>query len=180
MKKLEEEKKEEPSPGHFNPSLPTPPPFVGLPLQPKGLNFSTPQSRSREKGSGTPSTPGTVQSDKMSDVESLSSENTCVTPEMSKLNLGKHRGRPRKELVQPNMDDFPFDSSPSVQKAYIRKKNTEMWRYKKLTGADSAAYRQEECERVTKYQKKKKEMKENDGSNESEDSDRKRELSRQR
>ena len=164
-------------------SQPTPPPEIGSHLQPKGLNFSTPQSRSRQKkGSVTPSTPSTV-SYRMSDVESLLSENTSVTPEMSKLNLGRRRGRPRKELVKPNMDDFPYGSSEAVQKAYIRKKNTEMWRYEKLTGSESAAYRQKECDRVTKYNKKKKEMKENYDDNDlmdSEDSDRKRELSRQR
>ena len=78
---------------------------------------------------------------------------------------------------------FRMEARRQCKNVYIRKKNPEMWRYQKLTGSDSAAYRQKECERVAKYNKKKKEMKENDDDNDlmdSEDNDRKHELSRQR
>ena len=54
------------------------------------------------------------------------------------------------------MHDFPFEGSQEEQKHYIAKKNTEMWCYKKLTGADSAEYRKKEVERVKTYQQRKK------------------------
>ena len=98
---------------------------------------------------------------------------------MSKLNLGKCRGRPRKELVKPTMDDFPYGGTEAEQKAYIRKKNTEFWHYNKLTSSDSAAYRQSENECVGKYNKRKKEKEQQDDEK-SEDSDRQKELSRER
>ena len=179
MKKLEEEK-QQPTPPALPPqSQPTPPPELGTHLQPKGLNFSTPQSRSSKQiKAAMPSTPATA-SERISDVESLSSEATSVTPEMSKLNLGKRRGRPRKELVEPTMDDFPYGGTEAEQKAYIRKKNTEFWRYNKLTSSDSAAYRQSENEHVAKYNKRKKEKEQQDDEK-SEDSDRQKELSRER
>ena len=181
IKKLEDEKSSTPLS-----SQPTPPPQFQPHLQPKGLDFNTPQSG---KGHGvgsiivTPSTPATPQqsSDRMSDVDSLSSENTntSVTPDMQKLNLGKRRGRPRKELVEPNMDDFPYGASEEEQRKYIRKKNTERWRYNKLKGTDAATYRQSELDRVNSYNKKKKNRKGDDSGQET-DSDRQKKLSRDR
>ena len=98
------------------------------------------------------------QHDRLSDVDSLSSENTnsSVTPDMQKLNLGKRRGQPRKELVEPTMDDFPFGASKEEQCRYICKKNTEKWHYNKLVGSDAASYRQAEINRVNSYNRKKK------------------------
>ncbi|MCG8623860.1 MAG: hypothetical protein MJE68_17945 [Proteobacteria bacterium] len=154
-------------------------------LQPKVLNFSTPVSATRRRGQLTstpqmlPPTPSTPASERFSDVESLSSENTSVTPDMSNLSLGKKRGRPRKELVQPSMDDFPYGASEAEQKKYIRKKNTEFWRYQKLSGKDSASYRQSELERVKMYHKKKKEQLDADKSEET-DSDHQKKLGRER
>ena len=145
-------------------------------LQPKGLNFTTPRSSTRKKRQpsallmpSTPETPATPgQYSNISDVESLGSEASSVTPEMSKLSLGKSRGRPRKVIEKPSMDDFPFEGSQEEQKRYIAKKNTEMWRYKKLTGANSAEYRKKEVERVKTYQqRKKREAEETDESSES-------------
>ena len=46
------------------------------------------------------------------------------------------------------MDDFPFDGSQEEQKRYLVKKNTEMWRYKKLTGVDSSEYWKAEAQRA--------------------------------
>ena len=182
IKKLEEEKSSTPSQG----SQPTPLAHFQPHLQPKGLDFNTPQSAKQPRVGSlivTPSTPATPQqsSDRMSDVESLSSENTntSVTPDMQKLSLGKPRGRPRKPLVGPNMDDFPYGASEEEQRKYIRKKNTERWRYNKLIGSDAATYRQSEINRVNTYNKKKKKDK-GDDSPEDTDSDRQKKLSRAR
>ena len=182
IKKLEEEKSSQP----VTQSQPTPPTQFQSHLQPKGLDFNTPQSvKGAHVGSvfGTPSMPATPHqgSDHMSDVDSLSSENTntSVTPDMQKLNLGKRRGRPRKELVEPNMDDFPFGATEEEQRKYIRKKNTERWRYNKLMGSEAASYRQSELNRVNTYNKKKKTVKESDSSHDT-DSDRQKKLSRER
>ena len=90
--------------------MPTPSSDLGSPqhLLPKSL-FTTPRSLTG-KGSAaiTPETPSTVN---MSDVDTLSvsSEQTSassVTPDMSKLTLGRGRGRPCKQLVKPTFDDF--------------------------------------------------------------------------
>ena len=164
MKKLEEEKSK-PSPSPSPPpqlekgSITPVPASFGSHLQPKGLDFNTPQSRKRSHSAmvNTPSTGTfvTPQHDRPSDVDSLSSENTnsSVTPDMLKLNLGKRRGRPRKELVEPTMDDFPFGPSKEEQHRYIRKKNTEKWHYNKLVGSDAASYRQAEINCVNLQQK---------------------------
>ena len=180
--KLEDEKSSTPT----RDSQPTPPSHFQPHLQPKGLDFNTPKSsKGHHAGSltATPSTPATPlqSSDRMSDVESISSENTnsSVTPDMQKLSLGKPRGRPRKQLVEPNMDDFPYGASEEEQRKYIRKKNTERWRYNKLMGSDAATYRQSELNRVNTYNKKKKSTKENDSLNDT-DSDRQKKLSRAR
>ena len=66
---------------------------------------------------------------------------------------------------------------------YIRKKTTEMWRFKKLSSKDSAEYRKKESERVRAYQKKKKLEKEKQTTDESQsqsDTERSKMLSRDR
>lgn len=127
-------------------------------LQPKELNFATPrQSNPKLRSlSVTPSTPGTVSTPGFSDVESIDSNETCMTPELSKLSLGRGRGRPRKKLTVPTMDDFPIDGSEEEKSRYIKKKNTELWRFKKLTSSGSGSYRAEENARVKEYQRRKK------------------------
>ena len=132
----------------------------------------------------TPSTPGACS--KISDVESLDSVETSstITPEFSKLKLGKGRGRPRKQLVQPTIDDFPNDGTEEEKSKYIRKKTTEMWRFKKLTSSDSAEYRAKENARVKEYLRNRKtkngkQGEESSASNEDE-SERKKELDRAR
>ena len=69
----------------------------------------------------TPATPG--NSSKMSDVESLdSNDTTSVTPDFSRLKLGRSRGRPRKELIQPTMDDFPKDGTDAEKEnIYVKR-----------------------------------------------------------
>lgn len=148
-------------PSLAGPLMPGTPNLSGL--QPKGLDFTTPKSSRKSIETSllmTPSTPDTPatphQGSAISDVESLCSEASSVTPEMSKLSLGKSRGRPRKSVEKPNMDDFPFDRSKEEQKRYLDKKNTEMWHYKKLSGSGSAEYRRSETQRVKKYNEKMK------------------------
>ena len=160
LKKLEEEKLK-PKPVQDIQLVGSSKPVMDTHLEPKTLDFNTPQSRKRCSGSfmGTTSTPATpLNSDCISDVDSLSSENTytSVTPDMQKLNLGRCRGRPRKELMEPNMDDYPVDATEEEQRRYICKKNTERWHYNKLASADAANYRQAELNRVKSYNQKKK------------------------
>ena len=104
---------------------------------------------------------------------------TSLTPDFSSLNIGKKRGRPRKQLSVPNMDDYPADGSKHEQSKYIHKKTTEMWRYKKLTSDEGAEYRKKELERVKSYQQKKKLEKENNDDSQS-DAERQKMLSRER
>ena len=129
----------------------------------------------------TPQTPQTPQ-ENLSDIESGSSVSTSsLTPDFSSLNTGKKRGRPRKQLEVPTMEDFPVDGNPEEKTRYIRKKTTEMWRFKKLSSKDSAEYRKKESERVRAYQKKKKQEKETtDESQSQSDSERSKMLSRDR
>ena len=167
--------KEKPSQPSVADNLLTPEtPVIGL--KPTGLDFTTPRSSSHKRREtsvlmtpSTPETPATPgQGSNILDVESLGSEANSVMPEMSKLNLGRSRGRPRKVVEKPNMDDFPFDGSQEEQKRYLAKKNTEMWRYKKLTGVDSAEYLKAEAQRVKIYQqRKKREAEETNDSSES-------------
>ena len=87
-------------------------------------------------------------------IHSVSSEQTSVssvTPDMSKLILGRGHGRPHKQLVKPTFDDFPIEGSEQEQKRYIKKKCTEMWRYNKLMGSDALDYQQSELEHVKGY-----------------------------
>ena len=158
-------------------------------LQPKGLDFDTPLSSSRKGGSrrilrmpdslSAPAMPLTPSySEIISDVDSISSESTSVTPDMNKLTLGRGRGRPRKQLVKPTMDDFPLDGTDEEQRKYICRKRTEMWHYNKLCGSDSVEYRKSEINRVKSYNIKKK-IKEEPKSDES-GCEHKKQLSRDR
>ena len=129
LKKLEEEKLK-PIPVKDIQLVVFSKPVMDTHLELKTLDFNTPQSMKRHSGSfmGTPSTPATpLNSDHISDVDSLSSKNTytSVTPDMQKLNLGRCRGQPRKELMEPNMDDYPVNATEEEQQRYIHKKNTE-------------------------------------------------------
>ena len=121
----------------------------------------------------------------ISDIESISSEHTSgtsCTPDMSKLSIGHGRGRPSKQLVKPNYDDFPIEGTEEEQKKYIKRKRTEVWRYNKLMSSDSSEYRQSELNRVKEYQQKKKKETEASSSDESRDSstEYKRKLSQER
>ena len=131
---------------------PTPTP----PLPHRGKIPQTPQTPAMPKTPATPSTPRTPAS-RMSDVESIES-NTTATPDMEKMTLGRGRGRPRKIQQPPNMEDFPVDGTDQEKTKYIKKKTSEMYRFKKLTGTEEErkAYRARENARVKEYQQRKK------------------------
>ena len=190
-KEKAESEKKEPAPGFTNQATPT---TLASGLQPKGLKFSTPTStgrRTRKTKSITPQTPQTPEtsqssSDRISDVQSLSSNDTTCTPQMDKLSLGKGRGRPRKEVKPPTMDDFPYDGTEEERTCYIKAKTSEMWRFKKKIG-DPTAYRKSELNRVNKYNKKKKAEKaaktastSSESESQGDETDRKKKLSRER
>ena len=61
-------------------------------------------------------TPVSAPTSSILDVELLISESMSVTPDMGKLTLGRGRGKPRKQLVRPAMEDFPLDASEEEQK----------------------------------------------------------------
>ena len=94
-------------------------------LVPQQLEFSTPHIQGSYAYNSmaplTPSTPATPgNSSKMSDVESLdSNDTTSVTPDFSRLKLGRNQGRPRKELIQPNKYDFLKDGTDAEKEKYI-------------------------------------------------------------
>ena len=127
--------------------------------------------------------------------ESFSSGNSEMTPQMDKLTLGHGRGRPRKKLnYSIDMDDFPTDGTEEEKDRYLKKKSTELWRFRTLTGAKAAEHRAKENECVKKYYQHKKAEKEgskpsatgsiehgeNDEESDGSVTERKKELSRER
>ena len=102
---------------------------------PKELDFMTPSSKGRSPSvlsAQDLNSPRSVSDNYISDVDTLSVSSTGTTPEFSKMSLGRGRGRSRKNLVVPSTDDFPYDGSQEERDRYLKKKNTEMWRFKKL------------------------------------------------
>ena len=127
--------------------------------------------------------------------ESFSSGNSEMTPQMDKLTLGRGRGRPRKKLnYSIDMDDFPTDGTEEEKEKYLKKKSTELWRFKTLSGSKAAEHRAKENERVKRYYQRKKAEKEgskpsatgisehgeNDDETDGSSTERKKELSRKR
>ena len=117
--------------------------------------FLTPQSEVCKTSLFTsPETPDTVQTGN----DSFSSGgNSEMTPQMGKLSLGKGRGRPCKKLdYKIDMDDFPVEGTAEEKYRYLKKKTSEMWRLKKLSGEDAAEHRAKENARVKAYNQRKK------------------------
>ena len=114
-------------------SVPTPESMPKPNLQPNRLDFSTPRSGAQKTRSkiGTPltlATPSTPDTARISNIESLDASSeagssiSSMTPDLARLNLGRGRGRPRKEMTKPTMEDFPLDGSEEEQKKYIARK----------------------------------------------------------
>ena len=98
-------------------SVPTPESMPKPNLQPNRLDFSTLRSGAHKTRSkiGTPLTPATSftpDTARISDIESLDASSeagssvSSMTPDLARLNLGRGRGRPRKEITKPTMEDF--------------------------------------------------------------------------
>ena len=118
-------------------------------LIPKQLEFASPPEKAgQKKVLDSPASSVNL------DISSLTS--TSVTPDFAKLALGRGRGRPRKALELPKTGDYPVDGTEVEKDKYIKKKNTEVWHFHKLSSESSAEYRAGEYKRVKAYQKKKK------------------------
>ena len=112
-------------------------------LTPKQLDLSTPTLQKRESSALSPVSITTLSSGVLSDVESIASgdTSTSVTPDFSKMSLGRGRGRPRKPVKAPQTNDYPVGRSKEEIDRYVKKKTTELWRFKKLSSSQSAEYR---------------------------------------
>ena len=92
---------------------------------PKELDFTTPPSKGRSPSvlsAQDLNSPGSVSDNYISDVDTLSVSSTGTTPEFSKMSLGRGRGRPRKNLVVPSTDDFPYDGTPEEKRQILEEK----------------------------------------------------------
>ena len=127
-------------------------------LTPKQLDFSTPTLQKRESSALSPVSITTPSSGVLSDVESIASgdTSTSVTPDFSKMSLGRGRGRPRKPVKAPQTNDYPVGGSKEEIDRYVKKKTTELWRFKKLSSSQSAEYRAAENKQVKEYNRKKR------------------------
>ena len=69
-------------------------------LAPKHLDFSTPPLQKCDRSALSPVSIATPSSGVMSDAESITSvdTSTSMTPDFSKMSLGRGRGRPRKPV----------------------------------------------------------------------------------
>ena len=74
---------------------------------------------------------------------------------MQSMNLGRGRGRPHKELVEPSMEGFPEDDTADKKQKRLKMKATDIWQYM-LTSEQAQEYRQRENARVQEYHRKKK------------------------
>ena len=105
----------------------TPPPdyMPKSSFTPKELDFMTPPSKGRSPSvlsAQDLNSPRSVSDNYISDVDTLSVSSTGTTPEFPKMSLGRGRGRPRKNLVVPSTDNFPYDGTQEERDRYLKKK----------------------------------------------------------
>ena len=62
--------------------------------------------------------------------------------------ISRGRGRPRKTPSRPSYDDKPVNASKEEVLKWQRRKNTDEWRYTKLTSEDVDAYRESKNQMV--------------------------------
>ena len=126
----------------------------------KMASFTEPQSP------GIPGTPLSFKSSLVGSPGSLdyspgsSTASSSLTPKLDAVKLGGRRGRPRKLPEPPSYEDFPADGTPEEQQAWMKKKTSEHWHFKKSTGPDAADYRKQESNRALNYYYRKKAEKE--------------------
>ena len=116
--------------------------YLLLPETPKSSHGSIPQ---------TPENPATPQSAVASPASSSS-----LTPSMKTMTIARQRGRPRKDLSEPNMEGFPESGSTEDKHKWLKMKAAELWRFNMLTSEQAGEYRQKENERVREYHRRKK------------------------
>lgn len=66
----------------------------------------------------------------------------------SSVESKRGRGRPRKELTMPTLADYPQNASKDELAHWWKAKQSEVWRYQKLSGPEGEDYRRQESERV--------------------------------
>ena len=116
--------------------------YQAIPDTPKSSKTSVP---------GTPTTPVTPPSSVISPASSSS-----LTPGMQSMNIGRGRGRPRKQLIEPSMEGFPEHGTGDEKHRWLKMKATELWQYNMLTSDQSAEFRKKENACVCEYYRKKK------------------------
>ena len=98
--------------------------YQAIPDTPKSSKTSVP---------GTPTMPVAPPSSAISPASSSS-----LTPGMQSMNIGRGRGRPQKQLIEPSMEDFPEHGTGDEKHRWLKMKVTELWRYNMLTSDQSA------------------------------------------
>ena len=115
--------------------------YQAIPDTPKSSKTSVP---------GTPTTPITSPSSVISPASSSS-----LTSGMQSMNIGRGRGRPQKQLIEPSMEGFP-EHGTGDEHRWLKMKVTELWQYNMLTSDQSAELRKKENAHVCEYYCKKK------------------------
>lgn len=96
----------------------------------------------------------------------------CGTPRStSSFETRRGPGRPRKELTMPTLADCPANASKEQLAKWWKQKQTEFWRFKKLTGPEADEYRRKETARVKRVLSRKKGVEDDDNGVNPEDED---------
>ena len=103
-------------------------------------SFETPCT-SKCRGYAAPTSPAST-------VDSLDS---LIDPGWDRTPVIHKRGRPQKVPQPPSYDDCPVNASSEEMKKWQKCKNSEKWRYEKLTIVEANDYREKEKERVSRY-----------------------------
>ena len=75
---------------------------------------------------------------------------------MQSMNIGRGRGRPQRQLIEPSMEGFSEHGTGEEKHRWLKMKATELWRYNMLTSDQSSEFRKKENARVHEYYHKKK------------------------
>ena len=74
---------------------------------------------------------------------------------MQSMNIGRGRGRPQKQLIEPSMEGFPEHGTGNEKHRWLKMKATELWQYNMLTSDQSSEFRKKENAHVCEYYCKK-------------------------